>query len=159
MPSGRILSFLLHLRYILGNLAGGFLVAVPAQLILRGKDWYLVHSLAYGIVFLLAFVILIPLSRMDWKNVTVPEFVRFERATASYAAMIALALLAASFLAPALESNRPIFWFVFAITSFGSAQKWTQSWLFHAKKEKMDHSVDPHAPTIDDHDTTIRHRR
>ena len=159
MPSGKIRNFLLHLRYVLGNLAAGFLVAVPAQLILRGKDWYLVHSLAYGIVFLLAYVILIPLSRLDWWNVTVPEFVRFERTTASFSAAVALALLLASFAAPPLQNNRPVFWFVFVITAFGAAQKWAQSWLFHAKKEKMDYSVNPHSPTIEEHDTTIRHRK
>ena len=158
MPSGRITSFLLHFRYVVGQLAAGFLLSVPAQLILRGKDAFLVHSLAYGIVFLLGYVLLIPVSRFEWTNITVPEFWRFEITISFWATLVTLVLLLASLVTPLLKSNQHVFWFVFVITFFYWAQRKGYALLFDHWPVKAVAPVDPNAPTVIEGDTKIRRR-
>lgn len=160
MPEGRVVSFLLHLRYVAGHLAAGFLVAVPAQLILRREDAYLVHSLAYGIVCLLAFLLLLPLSRFDWRSVTVPEFIHFERAVAFYAALLAGGLLVASLFAPPLEKIYTVFWIVFLVNFFNWANKKVNTYFFAARKPKRieEPPFDGTGPTMTEGDTKILFR-
>ncbi|MHC5077935.1 MAG: hypothetical protein ACYTHN_02875, partial [Planctomycetota bacterium] len=123
-----------------------------------GKDWYLVHSLAYGIVFLLAFALLIPVSRFDWRTVTVPEFMRFEATVHFFSALVAALLLGASLLIPELRNNRHVFWIVLLITGFAWLQKKMHSFLFRTKFVKKEPAFDPSAPTVAEGDTVFRPR-
>ncbi|MHC4777195.1 MAG: hypothetical protein ACYTFG_01320 [Planctomycetota bacterium] len=158
MPKGHVGKFLLYVRYVLGNMAAGFLVAVPAQLILRGKDLYLVHSLAYGIVFLLGFALLIPISRFDWRTTTVPEFMRFESITNLFASIFSGILLGMSFILPELHRNMHVFLIVFFINFMAFLHKKTHSFLFNARFLTREPAFDPSGPTVADGDTVFRPR-
>src|SRR5947209_7960040 len=81
---------LLHVRYVFGYLATGFLVSVPISLGSKagyGLTWgdafkSAALSVGYGAVLIVPFVGLIPFTRFDWKAMRVPEFQLFEKAVA-----------------------------------------------------------------------------
>ncbi len=158
MPAGKALRFLLFVRYVLGTLASGFLVAVPAQLLLRGMESHLLYSLGFGVVFLLGFLLLLPVSRFDWRSVTVPAFMRFQ-VRVSFASMLLSGVLLVASLLPSLERNREVFGFVLAITFFSWAQNKANDLLHKSRfenEEAPSPTVDLHAPTVVDNDTKIK---
>ena len=158
MPENRVLKFLLYVRYILGNVAAAFLVAVPARLILIGGESDMFHSLAYGIVFLLGFALLIPVSRFDWRTVTVPQFMRFETVVNFYSSVISALLLGASFLVAELHETRHVFWIVFLINVFAWGTKKVHVFLFRTRYDRSKPAFDSAATTMVDGDTVFRPR-
>jgi hypothetical protein len=95
----RAMRFFLHVRYVFGYLAAGFLVSVPLSLGMKVGSGLSVSeafaegglSIGYGLVLLVPFAGLWPFSRIDWKAMRVPEFQLFELAvtrTATFAALI-----------------------------------------------------------------------
>jgi hypothetical protein len=123
-------AVLLRARYVLGSLAAGFLVSVPAQIVLRGMDWVLLRSLAFGIVFLVGMALLIPFTPFDWTRVTLPAFKRFELSVSFWAMLLAAALMPLGFLVEALKPNRPVFWLVFVLMAFAWGQNKAYSLIF-----------------------------
>lgn len=160
MAATRMQKILLHVRYLLGQMAAGFLVSVPAQAILRGVEWILVYSLAFGVVFLVGYLLLLPLSRFDWRTVTVPDFIRFESQVSFTAMLLSAALLLLTILFPEeLRNNREVFWFVLAINFFLWAQKKFYSWLYSTKFGMPLQPADLSGPTVVSDDATkIRQR-
>ncbi len=126
----RAASLLLHARHVMGSLAAGFMVAVPIQLVLRGKEVQIFQSLAWGIVFLLGQVLLIPVSHFDWSGVRVPRFKRFQKSVSFYAAMTAAALFVLSFLFETMAANRSVFWFVLVLAFFNLVRRMAEAWFF-----------------------------
>jgi hypothetical protein len=130
LDAGGTRTFLLRVRYVLGSLAAGFLVSVPAQLVLRGTDWSLLHSIAFGIVFLLGSLLLVPFTRVDWRLVALPEFKRFELSVSFYSMLLAAALQPLPFLFRAFAPNKPVFWLVFVLMGFAWGQNKFYSLIF-----------------------------
>jgi hypothetical protein len=130
LDAGGTRTFLLRARYVLGSLAAGFLVSVPAQLVLRGTDWSLLHSIAFGIVFLLGSLLLVPFTRIDWCRVALPEFKRFELSVSFYAMLLAAVLQPLPFLSGTLAPNKPVFWLVFVLMVFAWGQNKFYSLVF-----------------------------
>ncbi len=81
----------------MGFLAGGFLISVPISI--GSRVGYGVGlgdavrasavSCLYGVIFLVPFLGLIPLTRIDWREMRVPEFQLFELTVAKWAAAAA----------------------------------------------------------------------
>ena len=100
----RLARVLLHVRYVFGYLAAGFLVSVPISI--GSKVGYGLTlgdalrecglSIAYGGFLLLPFFALIPVSRIDWKAMNVPEFQLFELSVTRTATLVAAALFLVS---------------------------------------------------------------
>ncbi|MHC4597495.1 MAG: hypothetical protein ACYS47_00670 [Planctomycetota bacterium] len=158
MPNNRVLKFLLYVRYILGNVAAAFLVAVPARMILVGGESDMFLSLAYGVVFLLGFALLIPVSRFDWRTVTVPQFMRFELVVHFYSSTVSAVLLGASLLVPALSETRKVFWIVFLINLFAWGTKKVNVFLFRTRYDRGKPVFDASASTVVEGDTVVRPR-
>lgn len=125
----RVARALLHVRYVSGYLASGFLVSVPIQLVwnvgygrksMTEAAVQAAISISYGAVCLLPFFGLIPFSRIDWHAMNVPQFQLFElratrSATVASAALTVLSLQAHwkwSWIEP------EIFWTVFLLMLF-----------------------------------------
>jgi len=123
---------LLHARYVLGQLAAGFLVSVPVQLLLRGGEVHLFQSLAWGIVFLAGSVLLLPLTPFDWSRVNIPRYKRFEATVCFIAAAVARLLFLSSYIVEPIGRNRSVMWFVFVITLFAWARERGNMLLFPA---------------------------
>jgi hypothetical protein len=95
---------LLHARYVLGYLAAGFGVSAPVTLgyqVYYGQDARQMLaltglSLMYGAVFGLPFLVLEPLTRIEWERMRVPEFRLFELAVCRHATLASFALFLAS---------------------------------------------------------------
>ena len=85
-----IVTFLLNVRYVFGYLAAGFLVAVPLQWFVgKVKIPDLLPSLLYGGVSAFIFVILMPLTRVTWTEVKLPEFRSWELSVTRNATILA----------------------------------------------------------------------
>lgn len=112
---------LLHTRYIFGYLAAGFLVSAPLYIGTRffrdfnweGEAfWHIFYSLVSGLVCLIPFLILIPVTRIDWENMKVPEFKNFELALTRWASYLSFAYLVFCFYASAIfEKTGKAWWF------------------------------------------------
>src|SRR5579871_4918098 len=93
----RLARAVLVVRYVMGFLAGGFLISVPISI--GSRVGYGVGlgdavrasavSCLYGVIFLVPFLGLIPLTRIDWREMRVPEFQLFELTVAKWAAAAA----------------------------------------------------------------------
>jgi len=130
-PKGPLL-ILLHARYVLGQLAAGFLVSVPVQLLLRGGEVHLFQSLAWGIVFLAGSLLLVPLTPFDWSSVTLPRYKRFEMWVCFLTAAVSLILFLSSYLIEPIGRNRSVMWFVLVISLFAWARERANLFLFPA---------------------------
>lgn len=122
-PVARFLFFskilLLHVRYIFGYLAAGFLVSAPLYLGTH-KGWFeaeslksIFRSLVYGGLCALPFIALLPLTRIDWERMRLPEFKIFELALCRWAGYVALAylIIAVNVDAFRAEGEPVYFWF------------------------------------------------
>jgi hypothetical protein len=97
----RLMKTVLHVRYVFGYLAAGFLVSVPLSLGMKvGNGLTLSEAVAqgglsvgYGLLLLLPFLGLWPFTRIDWKAMRVPEFQLFELSVTRTATLVALGLL------------------------------------------------------------------
>src|SRR5258708_1524806 len=97
----KIARVLLHVRYVCGYLAAGFLVSVPISLGSRAAYGGMTVleavkagglSVLYGVLLLVPFFALIPFSRIDWKAMRVPEFQLFELSVTRTATIVAAVL-------------------------------------------------------------------
>jgi len=82
---------LLHVRYIFGYLTAGFLISAPLYFGSR-ETWLdprVVKCLALGSICLVPFLLLLPLTRIEWERMRVPEFKLFELALTRWAAYVA----------------------------------------------------------------------
>ncbi len=131
---------LLHVRYVCGYLAGGFLVSVPIAIGSKvGGDLQLLDavrqsalSVLYGLVLLVPFFGLWPVTRIDWKAMNVPEFQIFELAVTRWAALVASFLL---FLSVTLHffsmlAEPRLVWTVFTLMLFAWGRIKVQTRLF-----------------------------
>ena len=93
---------LLHARYVFGYIAAGFLVSAPLYMgtkLFNDFSWdskifgHIFYSLLDGLICLIPFIVLIPVTQIDWENMRVPEFKIFELALTRWASYIALAYL------------------------------------------------------------------
>lgn len=136
---------LLHTRYVLGYLAAGFGVSAPVTLgyqIYYGQDSGEVLaltglSLLYGVAFSIPFLLLEPVTRVEWQRMRVPEFRIFELVVSRSAALVSLGLFAAGLAAHALGEARlkawlppGLFWTVFVLMGTAWAKIKAQTWIF-----------------------------
>lgn len=97
--------FLLHIRYVFGYLSAGFLVSSPIYLGTKmigqfgsvewepATFWHIYYSIITGLICLVPFVLLIPVTRIEWENMRVPEFKIFELTLTRWASYVSLAYL------------------------------------------------------------------
>jgi hypothetical protein len=113
---------LLHARYIFGYLAAGFLVSAPLYLgtkMFGNLEWdqfvfgRIFYSILTGVICIVPFILLIPLTRIEWENMRVPEFKIFELALTRWASYISFAYLVISFYVNAIFDKEPTqaWWF------------------------------------------------
>lgn len=136
---------LLHVRYVLGYLSAGFGVSAPVTLgyqIYYGQDTGQVVALTglsvlYGIVLLVPFLALEPVTRVDWERMRVPEFRMFELVVSRWAALLSLGLFVVSLLkfgawAEQLARWMPpgLFWTVFVLMGTAWAKIKAQTLIF-----------------------------
>jgi hypothetical protein len=136
---------LLRVRYVLGYLAASFLVSVPLDLGYRvAYGQATVESLGaigvsilYGIVCLVGFFVLRPLTQIPWERVRIPEYTVFEMRTAAWSALVAalllgLALVASFAHAKAAELFLPprLFWAVLVLVVLAWAKLKLQTLVF-----------------------------
>jgi len=84
--------FLLHVRYVFGYLAFGYLVSAPLQIgRLHEEGWLqgIATCLALGVVCLVPFLVLYPFTRIAWERMRIPEFKNLELALTGWAAIAA----------------------------------------------------------------------
>lgn len=87
---------LLHVRYTCGNLAMGFLVSAPLQLIGSSQEWQhgrVWSSVLLGLLFAVPFLGLIPFTNIDWGRMRLPEFKNLELAFCRWSVWASLGLL------------------------------------------------------------------
>lgn len=136
---------LLHARYVVGYLAAGFGVSAPVTLgyqIYYGQDSGEMLaltglSLLYGSAFLVPFVVLEPVTRVEWQRMRVPEFRIFELVVSRSAAIVSSILFAAGLGAHAAGDARlkawlppGLFWTVFVLMFTAWAKIKAQTWIF-----------------------------
>jgi hypothetical protein len=136
----RVARFLLHVRYVFGYLAGGFLVSVPISLGSRigaGLDLAealkaIGFSVAYGVVLLVPFIALIPFSRIEWKEMRVPEFQLFELSVTRSATGVSLLLFVLSLQIHTFSklAEPRVTWTVFVLMLFAWGNIKVQTKLF-----------------------------
>ena len=109
---------LLHLRYVMGYLTAGFLVSAPLYLGTHGSfDEELLQrvwrSTVYGLICLVPFVGLIPMTRIPWENMRLPEFKNFELTLTRWASYVAGVYWLVCFYAGAgrRQDAPPLWWF------------------------------------------------
>jgi hypothetical protein len=125
---------LAHVRYVFGYLASGFLVSVPisaASHVIGAGDALsssvLVEtgiSIAQGALCLIPFFALVPVTKIDWKNMKVPEYQLFDMKV-TRSAMIASGLLClvsfqVRFFVKWIEPK--VYWYVFVLMLFAWAR-------------------------------------
>jgi len=91
--------FLLHVRYVFGYLAFGYLVSAPLQIgRLHEEGWLsgIATCLALGVVCLIPFLVLYPFTRIAWERMRIPEFKNLELALTGWAAIAAAVFVAAT---------------------------------------------------------------
>jgi hypothetical protein len=136
----RVALALLHLRYVCGYLAAGFLVSVPIALGSKvGNGLSLVLalrqtglSLLYGLVLIVPFLALWPFTRIDWKAMNVPEFQLFELAVTRSAALasILLFVLSVQLRVFSMLAEPRLVWTVFTLMVFAWGRIKVQTRLF-----------------------------
>ncbi len=136
----RLVRVLLHVRYVFGYLAAGFLVSVPISLGSRiGAGLDIVEalkeiglSLGYGAVLYVPFFALMPFSNVDWKEMRVPEFQLFELSvtrTATFVAAVMLLLTVQARVFSRLAEPRVV-WTVFVLMLFAWLRIKVQTVIF-----------------------------
>lgn len=136
----RVARLLLHVRYVFGYLAAGFLVSVPISLGSRigtGVEFFegakaIGLSLVYGLVLLVPFFALIPFSNIDWKEMRVPEFQLFELSVTRTATFVALVLVLLSVQVHVFSklAEPRVAWTVFVLMLFSWGRIKVQTKLF-----------------------------
>lgn len=142
---------LVHVRYTCAYLATAFLVSTPYQLIwqlfraTRGDEAReprvgpIVHSLVVGLALLLVMAILIPLTRIDWSKMRLPEFKVFELNLAWWSLVVSAAYLALSAVADPIWGDdsavgqlcdRRVALPVFTLMAFSWVRGKFDAWLF-----------------------------
>jgi hypothetical protein len=88
---------LVQARYTLSYVATGLLVSGPIQLGLQHMgDGAFYKSIILGLIFLAPALLLLPLTRVDWHLMRLPEFKVLERGLARWSAALALLFLGAA---------------------------------------------------------------
>jgi hypothetical protein len=136
----RMGRLLLHVRYVFGYLAAGFLVSVPISLGSRigaGLEALeavkeIALSLVYGAVLYVPFFALLPFSNVDWKAMRVPEFQLFELAVTRTATVVAAVMLVLTVQARVFSklAEPRVVWTVFVLMIFSWARIKVQTFLF-----------------------------
>jgi hypothetical protein len=142
---------LVHIRYTCAYLATAFLVSTPYQLIWQlfratsgdasrePRAGPIVHSLLVGLALLLIMAILIPLTRIDWSKMRLPEFKVFELNLAWWALVVSAAYLALSIVADPIWGDdsavgqlcdRRVALPVFTLMAFSWVRGKFDAWLF-----------------------------
>jgi hypothetical protein len=91
--------FLLHVRYVFGYLAFGYLVSAPLQIgRLHEEGWLegIAACLALGVVCLIPFLVLYPFTRIAWERMRIPEFKNLELALTGWATIAAAVFVLAT---------------------------------------------------------------
>ncbi|MBL4847604.1 MAG: hypothetical protein JKY65_18960, partial [Planctomycetes bacterium] len=91
--------FLLHVRYVFGYLAFGFLVSAPLQIGRLHEDGWLkgiAACLVLGFACLIPFAVLYPFTRIAWERMRIPEFKNLELALTGWAAIAAAVFVLAT---------------------------------------------------------------
>tara|TARA_R110002072_G_scaffold113619_2_gene243300 strand:+ start:414 stop:1019 length:606 start_codon:yes stop_codon:yes gene_type:complete len=91
--------FLLHVRYVFGYLAFGYLVSAPLQIGRLHEDGWLsgiAVCLVLGFACLIPFLVLYPFTRIAWERMRIPEFKNLELALTGWAAIAAAVFVAAA---------------------------------------------------------------
>ena len=142
---------LVHIRYTCAYLATAFLVSTPYQLIWQlfratsgdasqePRAGPIVHSLLVGLALLLIMAVLIPLTRIDWSKMRLPEFKVFELNLAWWALVVSAAYLALSIVADPIWGDdsavgqlcdRRVALPVFTLMAFSWVRGKFDAWLF-----------------------------
>lgn len=140
-PVREVSRRLLHVRYVFGYLGSGFLVSVPISLGMKiGSGLSPIDfvgrgalSVAYGIVLLVPFFALWPVTRrFDWKAMNVPEFQLFELAVTRASAFAALGLFLLGVAAHTVTTlaDPSLAWTVFVLMFFAWGRIKVQTRLF-----------------------------
>ncbi len=148
---------LAHVRYVFGYLASGFLISVPisaASHFIGAGDARLGDavvesfvSIAQGVLCLIPFFALVPVSRVDWKNMRVPEYQLFDlkvtRSAAIASGVLCLLSFQLHFFARWIQPK--VYWYVFVLTLFSWARVKALTLLFPEFYE-LEREVVPAAP-------------
>ena len=137
----RVARVLLHVRYVFGYLAAGFLVSVPISLGARiGAGLEALEavkqiglSVVYGVALYLPFFALAPFSNVDWKEMRVPEFQLFELSVTRTTTLVAAVLLLLSIqlrVSSWMFAEPRVVWTVFVLMLFSWARIKVQTFLF-----------------------------
>lgn len=135
---------LLRVRYVLGYLAGSLLVSVPIDVGYqlasgRGTPTGIAAagvSIGYGLVCVVGFFVLRPLTQIPWERVRVPEFAVFEMHVAAFASAVSLLLLAVSLALGVVVHEGSLwlpprlFWTVFVLVGLAWVKLKVQTLLF-----------------------------
>lgn len=142
---------LVHVRYTCAYLATAFLVSTPYQLIWQvfratsskgdgePRAGPIIHSLLVGLALLLIMAVLIPLTRIDWSKMRLPEFKVFELNLAWWALVVSAAYLALSIVADPIWGDdsvvgqlcdRRVALPVFTLMAFSWVRGKFDAWLF-----------------------------
>lgn len=136
---------LLHVRYVLGYLAAGFGISAPVTLgyqIYYGRDTTEMLALTglsaiYGVLFVVPFLVLAPVTRIEWERMRVPEFRNFELTVSRYSAIVSLGLFVVSLLRFGSWADRMarwlppgLFWTVFVLMGTAWAKIKAQTIIF-----------------------------
>lgn len=137
---------LVRARYVMGTLGTALLVSVPIDVgyqILHGRfDPIWVEaagvSVLYGLLCFGVFGALVPVTRVEWRRMRVPEFQSFELRVSFSSMIVAAVLLILSlagklaFVDPLVHALLPrrLFWTVFVLMAIAWAKLRVQTWLF-----------------------------
>lgn len=129
---------LVHVRYTLGYLAVAFLVSAPIQLRHAALE-QIVHSVVLGLACLALMAVLIPLTKVDWARMRLPEFKNLELGLTQWASLATVAFLLLSFVADFVWgenslvgklADRHVAWSAFTLMAFSWVRIRFDAWLF-----------------------------